>query len=421
MTSPADMTTLPTASRVESCRLCEGPPPISFLNLGTTPIANALLGPADLDRMEPTFPLEVGFCPSCSLVQLTHELPAHVIFNDAYPYFSSFSDALCRHAREHALELIVERGLNADSLVIEVASNDGYLLRNFVEVGIPVLGIEPTAGPAAAARAINIPTIEAFFTAELARDLAREGRKADVIIANNVMAHVPDLNGFVEGFAQILSDDGVIYIENPYVRDLVEHVEFDTVYHEHFCYFSCAAVNELMHRHGLFLNDLEYFPDLHGGTLRWEVGPKEMPTPGLLDYLRSEEESGLTRFENYAAFGDRVATTQKALVDLLSNLRADGAEIAAYGAAAKGATLLNSSGIDSTLISYVVDRNPHKQGHWMPGARLPILDPSVLLERQPDYLLLLAWNFKDEIVAQQAEFQRRGGRFIVPVPEPRIQ
>jgi SAM-dependent methyltransferase len=390
------------------------------LNLGTTPIANALLGPEDLDRTEPSFPLEVGFCPSCSLVQLTHELPARVIFNDAYPYFSSISDALCRHAREHALGLIVERGLTADSMVIEVASNDGYLLRNFVEAGIPVLGIEPTAGPAAAARAINVPTIEAFFTTELARNLAREGRKADVIIANNVMAHVPDLNGFVEGLALILNDDGVIYVENPYVRDLVEHVEFDTVYHEHFCYFSCSAVDRLMRRHDLYLNDVEYFPDLHGGTLRWEVGHKEEPTPRLREYLRSEEERGLTRFEFYAAFGDRVAETQAALVELLSDLRADGAEIAAYGAAAKGATLLNASGIDSTLISYVVDRSPHKQGHWMPGARLPILDTSVLLERQPDYLLLLAWNFKHEIMAQQAEFQRRGGRFIVPIPEPRI-
>lgn len=411
---------MPDASRVEVCRLCAGPPPVPFLDLGRTPVANALLTVGDLDATEPRFPLEVGFCPGCSLVQLTHELPVDAIFNAAYPYFSSYSDALCRHARTHALGLIEQRHLAKESLVVEVASNDGYLLRNFVETGIPVLGIEPTAGPAAAARAAQVPTLETFFTADLARQLSRDGMTADVIIANNVMAHVPDLNGFVEGFAQILSEDGVITIENPYVRDLVEHVEFDTIYHEHFCYFSCSAVQRLMNRHGLFLNDVEYFPDLHGGTLRWFVERHSAPTARLLEYLQSEQERGLTEFGYYADFASRVTGTQVALKALLERLRAEGAEIAAYGAAAKGATLLNSSGIDHALVSYVVDRNPHKQGHWMPGARLPILDPSVLLERQPDYLLLLAWNFKDEIVEQQAEYARRGGRFIVPVPEARI-
>lgn len=411
---------MPDASRVESCRLCAGPPPVAFLNLGRTPIANALLDARELGEVEPRLPLEVGFCPECGLVQLTYELPAESIFNAAYPYYSSFSDALCRHAREHALGLIERRRLTSESLVVEVASNDGYLLRNFVEAGIPVLGIEPTAGPAAAARAVGIPTVETFFTAELARQLARDGVAADVIIANNVMAHVPDLNGFVEGFAQILSADGVITIENPYVRDLVENVEFDTIYHEHFCYFSCSAVQRLMTRHGLSLNDVEYFPDLHGGTLRWYVEHREAPTARLLEYLRSEEERGLTEFAYYSNFAYRVAETQAALTTMLQRLRVEGAEVAAYGAAAKGATLLNSAGIDSSLVSFVVDRNTHKQGHWMPGARLPILDPSALLERQPDYLLLLAWNFKDEIMAQQQEYRRRGGRFIVPIPTPEI-
>jgi len=400
--------------------LCAGPPPVAFLNLGRTPIANALLDARELGEVEPRLPLEVGFCPECGLVQLTYELPAESIFNAAYPYYSSFSDALCRHAREHALGLIERRRLTSESLVVEVASNDGYLLRNFVEAGIPVLGIEPTAGPAAAARAVGIPTVETFFTTELARQLARDGVTADVIIANNVMAHVPDLNGFVEGFAQILSADGVITIENPYVRDLVENVEFDTIYHEHFCYFSCSAVQRLMTRHGLSLNDVEYFPDLHGGTLRWHVARQEAPTALLLEYLRSEEERGLTEFAYYSNFAYRVAETQAALTTMLQRLRVEGAEVAAYGAAAKGATLLNSAGIDSSLVSFVVDRNTHKQGHWMPGARLPILDPSALLERQPDYLLLLAWNFKDEIMAQQQEYRRRGGRFIVPIPTPEI-
>ena len=249
------------ATRVRSCRSCGMEPPRPFLSLGATPIANALLPADDRSTDEPRFPLEVGFCPSCTLVQLTHELPADAIFNDAYPYFSSFSDALCEHAREHVLGLIDTRHLGSSSLIVEVASNDGYLLRNAVAAGIPVLGIEPTAGPAAAARAIGIPTRQIFFTTESARALRAEGVRADVIVANNVMAHVPDLNGFVEGFRTIIADDGLITIENPYVRDLVDHTEFDTIYHEHYCYFSCTAVDRLMRRHGLFLNDVEYFPD----------------------------------------------------------------------------------------------------------------------------------------------------------------
>jgi SAM-dependent methyltransferase len=349
-----------------------------------------------------------------------HALPAEAIFGAAYPYFSSYSDVLCRHARMHALGLIADRYLDSSSLVVEVASNDGYLLRSFVEVGIPVLGIEPTAGPAAAARAIGIPTLEEFFGADLAKSLAAEGRRADVIVANNVMAHVPDLNGFVEGLATLVADDGVITIENPSVKDLVEQGEFDTIYHEHVSYFSTSAVRQLVRRHGLFLNDVERFPDLHGGTLRWWVSLHEAESPRLREALDDEERGGVTQLDHYLGFGERVQATQRALRDLLGGLRAEGARIAAYGAAAKGATLLNSSGIDVSTVEFVVDRNPHKQGRWMPGARLPILDPAALLERRPDYLLLLAWNFKDEIIAQQAEFASQGGRFIVPVPTPAI-
>ena len=405
---------------VVACRSCSAPDLMTFLDLGQTPIANSLLTEADLQREEPRFPLQVGFCSSCSLVQLMYELPATAIFGPDYPYFSSFSDALSQHAKEHALDLITSRGLGAQSLVVEVASNDGYLLRNFVEAGVPVIGIEPTPGPAAAARALGVPTRESFFTAQMAEDMRREGLRADVIIANNVMAHVPDLNGFVEGFRTILSDDGIITIENAYVRDLVDGGEFDTVYHEHFSYFSCTAVDRLMRRHGLYLNDVDYFPELHGGTLRWHVGAREAPTARLTSYLDDEEARGMLAFDYYASFGERAHATRAALVELLRSLRAEGRRIAAYGAAAKGATLLNSSGIGRSLVDYVVDRNTHKQGRWMPGARLPILDPAALLERSPDYLLLLAWNFKDEIVEQQAEFRRRGGRFIVPVPTPEV-
>lgn len=411
---------MPDAQFVERCRSCGGAAPRPFLSLGETPIANSLLNEDRLAAPEPRYPLEVGFCPTCSLVQLTHALSAEAIFDADYPYFSSFSDALCRHAREHALNLVATRGLDERSLVVEVASNDGYLLRNFVEAGVPSLGIEPTPGPAAAAREAGVETLEAFFTTDLATQLRAEGRRADVIVANNVMAHVPDLNGFVAGFRTLIADDGLITIENPYVRDLIERREFDTIYHEHFCYFSCTAVSRLMRRHGLFVNDVEYFPDLHGGTLRWHVSPIEAPGERIARYLADEVERGLADFAYYADFGTRIRSITDELITLLADLKAEGATIAAYGAAAKGATLLNSAGIDHRTIDFVVDRNTHKQGHWMPGARLPILDPSAILDRMPNYVLVLAWNFLDEILRQQEEYRRRGGRFIVPIPRPEI-
>ena len=242
-----------------------------------------------------------------------------------------------------------------------------------------------------------------------------------MIVANNVMAHVPDLNDFVGGFAELLADDGVVTIENPYVRDLIEHVEFDTIYHEHYCYFSCSSVDALMSAHGLHLNDVEYFPDLHGGTLRWHVGTRRRPAPSDAPaYLDAEREAGLTGFEYYARFAERVRSCQQELRQLLDDLRASGRSVAAYGAAAKGATLLNSTGIGTDLIDYVVDRNVHKQGKLMPGCRLPIRPVEALVEDRPDDLLLLAWNFADEIVAQQRAFADAGGTFYVPVPSPHV-
>jgi SAM-dependent methyltransferase len=384
-------------------------------------VANRLLRADRLAETEATYPLEVGFCPTCALAQLTYALPAEAIFDADYPYFSSFSDMLVRHAEKHAVELIESQGLGPDSLVVEVASNDGYLLRAFVERGIPVLGIEPTPGPAAAARAVGVPTREEFFGAQLARSLVAEGLRADVIIANNVMAHVPDLNSFVEGLEILLADDGLITVENPGVGALLEHTEFDTIYHEHFCYFSTIAVQALMSRHGLRLEDVDQFPELHGGTLRWRMRRGDAPPgPGAAAVLDAERAAGLAEFETYAHFGDDVTELREQLLTLLLGLRAEGKTIAAYGAAAKGATLLNSSGITIDLLDYVVDRNVHKQGRYVPGARLEILDPAVLLERRPDYLLILAWNVKKEIMAQQAEYAARGGRFIVPVPRPAV-
>ena len=301
-----------------------------------------------------------------------------------------------------------------------MASNDGYLLRNFVGAGIRALGIDPAAGPAAAADEIGVPTIVGFFGVDSARTIAADHGRADVIIANNVMAHVPDLNDFVGGFAELLADDGVITIENPYVRDMIEHVEFDTIYHEHYCYFSCSSVDALMTAHGLHLNDVEYFPDLHGGTLRWHVGKRSTRSERCAAYLDAERQRGLTGFDHYARFAERVRTCQRELRDLLTDLHGRGRTLAAYGAAAKGATLLNSTGIGTDLIDYVVDRNVHKQGKLMPGCRLPIRPVEALVEEQPDDLLLLAWNFADEIVAQQREYARAGGTFYVPVPSPHV-
>jgi SAM-dependent methyltransferase len=403
-----------------TCRSCGQPGLEVFLSLGETPLADALLDDRTITENEPRFPLDVAFCPECSLVQILEEVPPEQLFVDNYLYFSSFSDVLTGHAKTHAEALIERRGLGGDSLVVELASNDGYLLRNFVERGIPVLGIDPAPDQADAAEAIGVPTLREFFGVELAERLRAEGKSADVIIANNVMAHVPDLNGFVKGMQILLSDDGIATIENPYVRDLIDHCEFDTIYHEHHCYFSCSAVDALMRRNGLFLNDIEYFPDLHGGTLRWTVGPKDEPTETVRRYLADERDAGLTSRGYYDGFRQRVEQLRTDLLAMLTDLKAQGSTIAAYGAAAKGATMVNFVGIGTDLVDYVVDRNTHKQDRFMPGMHLPIRDPGVLVTEQPDYLLLLAWNFADEIMSQQADYRRNGGRFIVPVPSPTI-
>ncbi len=402
------------------CRSCGSDDLEVFLSLGSTPLADALVRPAAAGEPEARYPLDVAVCPRCSLVQILHEVEPRELFVDNYLYFSSYSPQLLDHARRHADNLVAGRGLDARSLVVEVASNDGYLLRNFVERGIPVLGIDPAPEQAAAASAAGVPTLAEFFGGEMAARLRSAGLRADVIIANNVMAHVPDLNGFVAGIATLLADDGIATIENPSVGELIDRGAFDTIYHEHFCYFSCLSVDALVRRHGLFLNEVEQFPDLHGGTLRWTVSHDPAVGESARAMLDAERAAGLADPAHYRDFGTRVERTTRDLHALLAKLKAGGSTIAAYGAAAKGSTLLNTAGIGTDLVDFVVDRNPHKHGLLMPGVHVPIRPTDALVQDMPDYVLLLAWNFAAEIAAQQHEYLDRGGRFIVPVPTPTV-
>lgn len=404
---------------VQSCRSCASENLVPVLSLGKTPLADRLLTAQMLDQPEPKFELTVHFCQDCSLVQIAETVPPETLFCEDYPYYSSFSEALLRHSRANAEELIESRRLGPNSLVVELASNDGYLLCNFVERGISVLGIDPAQGPAKVAQDRGVETLCTFFTFDLARKLRAEGRAADVMIANNVLAHVADLNGFVAGIATLLKDSGTAVIEVPYVRDLIEHCEFDTIYHEHLCYFSVTALTRLFARHGLTLNDVRRLP-IHGGSLRLFVGHEKSVSRAVERMLEEERDLGVDRVDFYRDFAVRVRGIRTALRSLLDGLKAEGKRIAAYGAAAKGATLINYADIGSEYIDFVVDRNTHKQGCFMPGKHLPISPCERLLEDMPEYTLLLAWNFSKEIMQQQSEYLRRGGKFIVPVPEPRV-
>jgi SAM-dependent methyltransferase len=389
------------------------------LSLGITPLADGLRRKEQLSQAEPVFPLNVAFCPQCSLMQLLETVPPEVLFCQDYPYYSSFSPALLKHSRANALDLISSRHLNSDSLVVELASNDGYLLKNFVEHGIPVLGIDPAEGPARAAKAAGVPTRCTFFGENLARELVANGKAADVIIANNVLAHVADLHGFVEGIGTLLKQDGVAVIEMPYVKDLVDHCEFDTIYHEHLCYFSVTALHHLFRMHSLFLNDAKHL-SIHGGSLRIYVEKREHVSAVVRSMLETEAAEKVNRFDYYRNFAEKVQAIAQELRRLLVCFKEQGARIAAYGAAAKGSTLINYCGIGAEFVDFVVDRNTHKQGLYMPGQRIPVLAPEALAEKMPDYVLMLAWNFADEILEQQKTYRQRGGRFIVPVPNPRV-
>ncbi len=408
-----------------ACRLCRSADLRVILSLGQMPLANALLTADELDAPEATYPLDLAVCPRCSLVQITETVPPETLFRE-YPYFSSYSETMLAHVGRLVERLIDERALGARSLVVEIGSNDGYLLQYYRARGIPVLGIEPAANVARVARETRgIPTLCEFFGEGMARDLAGEGRRADVIHVHNVLAHVADLNGFVSGLGILLDAGGLAVIEVPYVKELIDRCEFDTIYHEHLSYFSLTALDRLFAQHGLVIADVARVP-IHGGSLRLRVRagggtPPAGARGASVDALLAGEAAwGVGGLGFYHGFGRRVEEVKASLRRLLLALRGNGARVAGYGAAAKGAILLNYVGIGRDLLDFVVDLNPYKQGRFMPGVRLPVYSPAKLLDAMPDYLLVLAWNVAREIFDQQAEYRHRGGRLIVPVPDVAI-
>lgn len=402
-----------------SCRFCRNKLQQTFVDLGMSPLSNAFLDSVNLHKMEPFYPLHAYVCDKCFLVQLEQFETPDEIFSD-YAYFSSYSESWLTHTREYSLHMMDSFAMNTDWKVIELASNDGYLLRNFKDAGIPVLGIEPAENVAAVANEAGIPTMVKFFGTQTATELLKEGIHADLLIGNNVLAHVPDLNDFVAGMKLLLSDNGIITMEFPHLEKLMKDNQFDTIYHEHFSYFSFTTVEQVFAKHGLTIFDVKELPT-HGGSLRIYARHVENNLREVSDSVKRlrdrEKNNGFTMLDIYRDFGEKVRETKRKLLDYLIRLKREGKHIVGYGAPAKGNTLLNYCGIRTDFIDYTVDISPHKQGLYLPGTHIPVHPPDRIEETRPDYILILPWNLKDEIMQQVSYIRDWEGRFIVPIPE----
>lgn len=401
------------------CRSCGAVLNHTFVDLGMSPLANSYIKPEQRNRMEPFFPLHVYVCEKCLLVQLEQFSSPDDIFSD-YAYFSSFSDSWLAHAKAY-VDMIADRfHLNEKSKVVEIASNDGYLLKNFVARGIPVLGVEPAANVAEVAKKNGINTKVAFFGERTALGLTRDAWSADLIIGNNVLAHVPDLNDFVKGLKILLKPTGLITMEFPHLLQLMESNQFDTIYHEHFSYFSFLAVEQVFARHGMKLFDVEELPT-HGGSLRiyacHDQDESKSTQSRARDLKVKEQRAGFGELKHYLSFAPKVEATKRKLLSFLISAKQEGKRVVGYGAPAKGNTLLNYCGVRTDLMDYTVDRSPHKQGHFLPGVHIPIYAPEQIRQTRPDYVLILPWNLKDEVIQQMAFIREWGGKFVVPIPE----
>ena len=405
-----------------ACRFCGAPPELSFADLGMSPPSNSYLEAGALNRMERFYPLHAWVCGKCFLVQLEEFETPEQIFSD-YAYFSSYSESWLAHAKAYTQAMTARFGLNAASFVVEIASNDGYLLQYFMAQGVPVLGIEPAANVAAVAQKKGVPTLVKFFGTKTAGELAAAGRKADLVLGNNVLAHVPDLNDFVRGMALLLKPGGVVTMEFPHLLKLMQENQFDTIYHEHFSYLSFVVAERVFAAHGLTLFDVDEIPT-HGGSLRVyarHTANAALPVSTKVAELRVREQAaGLERADTYCAFAEQVRSTKRSLLKFLIGAKESGKRVAGYGAPAKGNTLLNYCGVRMDLLEYTVDRSPHKQGRFLPGVHIPIHAPERIMQDKPDYVLILPWNLKEEIVAQMAGIRAWGGRFVVPIPETKV-
>ncbi len=405
------------------CRFCASPLHVSVADLGMSPVSNDNIKLEKLSSMEPFYPLHAYVCEQCWLVQLEQFQAADAIFSDEYAYFSSYSESWLEHARQYSLKVTERFSINNESQVVEIASNDGYLLKNFVPIGARILGVEPCANVARAAEELGIPSLVKFFGVNTATDMVADGIEADLLVGNNVLAHVPDLNDFVQGMKILLAPRGIITMEFPHLKQLIEFNQFDTIYHEHFSYFSLVTVEKVFAAFGLVIFDVEEIPT-HGGSLRIYARHDSDDSRPVLESVNNLREleirAGFTDTGIYTSYAERVKETKRRLLSFLIEAKTEGRTIVGYGAPAKGNTLLNYCGIRNDFIDYTVDLSPHKQGLFLPGTHLPIFPPERISETKPDYVLILPWNLKEEIMRQMAHIREWGGRFVVPIPELQV-